>query len=137
MKNKEIKNNLLYLLISITVFGIINLLNVTIGSRYVTGAGEITSIQGKIVITVIYLPALLGYLFYIFKIFKKLKYFNFIHFIVGLFNIFILFIYALGGPGGYVCADLVFLFIAPLYFGIPYFLMQDIKSWIEYVRNRK
>lgn len=143
MKNKEIKDNLLYLLISILVCCInIFLILPFADSNNAFSEGRGMPTKERIILILISTPMLIAYLLYILRILKKLKYFNFLNYPLNIFNISLLFTFAFLSITGY---GLFFLFLilpwigAIIYslIGICFGLIQDTKSWIEYAKNRK
>lgn len=141
MRNKEIKNNLLYLLISILVLVAHAFLILSITNRYMDGSGSVDSTRGRVILSLIYVPMLIAYVLYIIKIFKKLKYFDFLHFVVFFFNIFSLIFGACGGLFGYYCGPIIIILAIPCLIAALLCLSLDITNWIHYIadwiRNRK
>lgn len=143
MKNKEIKNNLFHLLVSMVTFCVnIFLIYPFAEINHAFSSGGTMDMKARIILILVTLPMLIMYFLYLSRIYKSLKYFNFLNYPLNVLNLSLSFTFAFVSITGY--GLFLFFIILPWIgavicslVGMCYGLIQDIKSWKEYVNNRK
>lgn len=146
MYKQEIKNNLIYLLVSICVAFVNPYLDIC---GFIFNKSNILDkiLKQRFILPIVCIFLLIVYSKYMYKKFRKFKYFNFINYPVAVLNIWFLFQGTFIGVAGAIQPSnpawgmLLYLpfFCVVIYSVVAmcYGFTCDIKSWREYFKSKK